>query len=46
VHGPYERAQITSNSYYAWTLKKAYFAYGAQAIVAAFIETFKEFPPA
>jgi hypothetical protein len=25
---PYERAQITSNSYYAWTLKKAYFAYG------------------
>jgi arylsulfatase A-like enzyme len=43
---PYERAQITSNSYYAWGLKKAYFAYGAQAIVAAFIETFKEFPPA
>ena len=43
---PYERAQITSNSYYAWSLKKAYFAYGAQAIVAAFIETFKEYPPA
>ncbi|MGH7063109.1 MAG: arylsulfatase [Stellaceae bacterium] len=42
---PYERAQITSNSYYAWTMHKAYLLFGAQAIVAAFIGTFKEFPP-
>ncbi|HMK69195.1 MAG TPA: sulfatase-like hydrolase/transferase, partial [Stellaceae bacterium] len=42
---PYEKAQITSNIYWDWTINKAYLAYGAQAIVASFIETFKEFPP-
>jgi arylsulfatase A-like enzyme len=42
---PYERAQITSNSYYAWTLKKAYLLYGAQAIAAAFVNSLKQFPP-
>jgi arylsulfatase A-like enzyme len=42
---PYERAEITSNSYYAWTLHKAYLLYGGQAIAAAFIDSFKEFPP-
>ncbi len=42
---PYERAQITSNSYYAWTLHKAYLGYGAQALAAEFIGTFKDFPP-
>jgi C-terminal region of aryl-sulfatase len=43
---PYERAQITSNSYWDWTIHKAYLLMGAQAIVAAFIGTFQEFPPA
>jgi hypothetical protein len=42
---PYERAEITSNSYYAWTIHKAYLLMAGQAIVAAFIGTFKEFPP-
>ncbi len=42
---PYERAQITSNSYFAWTLHKGYLVYGAQTIAAQFIATFKEFPP-
>jgi arylsulfatase A-like enzyme len=42
---PYERAQITSNSYYAWSLHKLYLLMAAQAIVAEFIGTFKEFPP-
>ena len=42
---PYERAQITSNSYFAWTLHKAYLGYGAQALAAEFIGTFKDFPP-
>ena len=42
---PYERAQITSNSYFAWTMHKVYFAYGAQAIAGAFVETLKEYPP-
>ena len=42
---PYERAQITSNSYYAWTLHKPYLLYGAQAIAAEFVATLKEYPP-
>jgi arylsulfatase A-like enzyme len=42
---PYERADITSNSYYAWMLHKGYLLVAGQAIVAEFIETFKEFPP-
>jgi arylsulfatase A-like enzyme len=42
---PYERAEITSNSYYAWTLHKMYLMMGSQAIVAGFVDTFKEYPP-
>jgi hypothetical protein len=42
---PYERAQITSNSYFAWTLHKVYLAYGFNAIAAEFIATFKDYPP-
>jgi len=42
---PYERAQITSNTYYDWLLDHAYFLVPAQAYVANFIETFKDFPP-
>ncbi len=43
---PYERADITSNSYYDWFLYNAYFIYMAQAGAGRFVETFKEFPPA
>jgi arylsulfatase A-like enzyme len=42
---PYERAQITSNEYFAWTMHKAYLAYGAQAIAGAFVASLKEYPP-
>jgi arylsulfatase len=42
---PYERADITSNTYYDWMIDRAYSIYGAQAIVAEFLATFKEFPP-
>ncbi len=42
---PYERATITSNSYYEWLLDRAYLLVPAQAYVAKFLETFKEFPP-
>lgn len=42
---PYERAQITSNSYFAWTLKKAFIMYGGQAIAGAFAKSLEEFPP-
>jgi arylsulfatase len=42
---PYERATITSNSYYEWLLDRAYLFVPAQTYVAKFLETFKEFPP-
>ena len=42
---PYERADITSNTYYDWMLEHAYIVYGAQAVVGKFLDTFREFPP-
>jgi arylsulfatase A-like enzyme len=42
---PYERASITSNTYNEWVLRRSFLAVPAQALVAQFIATFKEFPP-
>ena len=42
---PYERAQLTSNTYYDWLINHAYMMVPAQAYVAHFLETFKEYPP-
>jgi arylsulfatase len=42
---PYERATITSNSYFDWMLDRAYLLVPAQAYVGKFLATFKEFPP-
>jgi arylsulfatase len=42
---PYERADVTSNTYYDWLIDRAYIMYGAQAGTAEFLETFREFPP-
>ncbi len=42
---PYERAEITSNSYWDWSLRKLYLLMAAQALVAEFIGTFKDYPP-
>jgi arylsulfatase len=42
---PYERAEITSNTYYDWLLDRAFMLYGAQAITGQFLSTFEEFPP-
>ena len=42
---PYERADITSNTYYDWFLDHDYIALAATAIVTQFLETFKAFPP-
>ena len=42
---PYERADITSNTYYDWMLSRAYVLVPAQAYVGKFLATFKEFPP-
>lgn len=42
---PFERADITSNTYYDWLLDRVFLAVPAQDIVANFLATFKEFPP-
>ena len=42
---PYERADITSNTYYDWFISNAAVVYGSVGIVSRFLETFKEFPP-
>jgi len=42
---PLERADITSNTYWDWVVSKGYVSFGAQAVVAKFLESFKEFPP-
>jgi arylsulfatase A-like enzyme len=42
---PYERADITSNTYYEWTLDHLFLVVPSQAYVVKFIESFKEFPP-
>jgi arylsulfatase len=42
---PFERADQNSNTYYDWLISHAYLLYGAQALVAQQIQSFKEFPP-
>jgi arylsulfatase len=42
---PYERADITSNTYWDWYADHVFIMYGATAGTAKFLETFKEFPP-
>ncbi|RPH97073.1 MAG: arylsulfatase [Lysobacterales bacterium] len=42
---PFERSQLTSNTYYDWLLDRAYLLVPAQAYVAQFLATFKDYPP-
>ena len=42
---PYERADITSNTYYDWLIDHAFVLVPAQAVVGQLLATFKEFPP-
>jgi arylsulfatase A-like enzyme len=42
---PYERAHVTSNTYYDWMIDRIYLLIPAQAYVGKFLSTFKEFPP-
>jgi len=42
---PFERADITSNTYWDWIFDHIYLFVPAQALVAQFLATFKEFPP-
>jgi arylsulfatase A-like enzyme len=42
---PFERADITSNTYWDWVFDNAYLLLAAQAMVVQFLHTFEEFPP-
>ncbi len=42
---PFERADITSNTYYDWLLDRAWVLVPAQAYVAEMLATLAEFPP-
>ncbi|WP_225308786.1 arylsulfatase [Hypericibacter adhaerens] len=42
---PYERADVTSNTYYDWLMDHVFLIVPAQAYVGKFLETFKAFPP-
>ena len=42
---PFERADITSNTYWDWMLDNAFLVLAAQTVVGQFLETFGEFPP-
>jgi arylsulfatase len=42
---PFERADITSDQYDDWRVKNAYLMGWMNLKAAAFLETFKQFPP-
>ncbi|MBX7044149.1 MAG: arylsulfatase [Ignavibacteria bacterium] len=42
---PYERADITSNTYFDWYFRRVFVLGPAQKAVTDFMATFKEFPP-
>jgi arylsulfatase len=42
---PFERSTITSNTYYDWELDHAFMLMPAQALVAEFLATFRDYPP-
>jgi arylsulfatase len=42
---PYERADVTSNSYWQWVIENGYLVLAASALMQEFLNTFVEFPP-
>ena len=42
---PYERAQVTSNTYYDWLLDHVFLLVPAQEYVGGFLATFAQYPP-
>jgi arylsulfatase len=41
---PYERADITSNTYYDWLLDHLFLTLNASGIVGNYLQTFQEYP--
>jgi arylsulfatase A-like enzyme len=42
---PYERADVTSNTYYDWFISNDYIVYALMDEVGKYLATFKEYPP-
>ncbi|MEO1190605.1 MAG: arylsulfatase [Pseudomonadota bacterium] len=42
---PFERSQLTSNTYYDWLIDRVFLLVPAQTYVGRFLETFAEYPP-
>jgi arylsulfatase len=42
---PFERADITSNTYFQYIFENAYLVFAGTTLVTEFLATFKEFPP-
>jgi arylsulfatase len=42
---PFERADVTSNTYYDWFIDHAYLVLAAQFVATEFLATFAEYPP-
>jgi arylsulfatase len=42
---PYERADVTSNTYYDWLLSQGYVIVAAQSVIGQFLASFKDYPP-
>jgi arylsulfatase A-like enzyme len=42
---PFERADVTSNTYWDWFIDRAFLVVPAQGVVSEFLSTFVEFPP-
>jgi hypothetical protein len=42
---PFERADVTSNTYYDWLIDNAFIVLAGTGLVAEFLATFQEFPP-
>ena len=45
MQDPFERADITSNTYWDWQINHVGSVYGTMDVVFKFVETFKDFPP-
>ncbi|WP_281418293.1 sulfatase-like hydrolase/transferase [Curtobacterium flaccumfaciens] len=42
---PFERADVTSNTYFDWLFENDYLLLAATSLVTGFLDTFEEFPP-
>ncbi len=42
---PFERADVTSNTYWDWYITNAFMVMAAQSLMVEFLATFEEFPP-